>query len=157
MSLRECCLGKSRPCLQLRLNTVTASSTSSQKAIAGRVMSTIPVRTKSHQWCMWPHSQSDVVCTSASLLSTYVCCSAQMLATVHITCNEAASRLAVGIPSSFEPRPKPLTTLPFSLQTGSRGTVPLIMSSKGASPYCSGLKSRREGSREQQPADQGMG
>lgn len=68
------------------------------------------------------------------------------------TCKDAASRLAVGMPSSFEPRPKPFTTLPFSLQTGSRGTTPLIMSSKAGSPYCSGLKSSKEGSTEQHPA-----
>lgn len=69
-----------------------------------------------------------------------------------ITCKEPASKLAVGMPNSLDPLPKPLTTLPFSLQTGSRGTTPLIMSSKAGRPYCSGLKSSREGNTEQQPA-----
>ena len=73
------------------------------------------------------------------------------------TCREAESRLAVGMPSSFDPRPKPLTTVPLRVQGGSTGTSsPHILSSKGGRPYSSGAKSYRDASVAQQPAQHGQ-
>ena len=75
----------------------------------------------------------------------------------HVNCHENCTWramvliLAVGMPNSFEPRPKPLTTSPFRCQTGCRGTTPQTVSSKFGSPYCSGLKSNRLGNSSTQP------
>ena len=59
------------------------------------------------------------------------------------TWRAVASKFAVGMPNSFEPRPKPRTTLPFNLHTGCKGITPPTRSSKGGSPYFWGSKSRR--------------
>mmetsp|Transcript_12712 Transcript_12712/g.38325 ORF Transcript_12712/g.38325 Transcript_12712/m.38325 type:complete len:214 (-) Transcript_12712:258-899(-) len=66
-------------------------------------------------------------------------------------CRHARSRLAVGIPSSLEPRPKPRTTVPAMRQTGSSGIAPATASVKGGRPCASGLKSSSDGSTWQHP------
>ena len=69
------------------------------------------------------------------------------------TCRAELSKLAVGIPSSLEPLPKPFTTVPTSRHGGCMGvTQPQMRSSNGGSPYRDGWKSSREESTSQQPA-----